>query len=41
MLFEDKYGTFWEEEDVNNLPFSKIRDLEIHQAVIGEDDFFD
>ena len=40
MLYEDKFGTFWEEDEVNGLSPSKIRDLQIHQAIVEEDDYF-
>jgi hypothetical protein len=39
MLYEDKFGTFWEEEELNTLSPSKIRDLQIHQS-IAEEEYF-
>ena len=39
MLYEDKFGTYWEEDEENGLSSAKIRDLQIHQAIIEEDDF--
>lgn len=41
MLFKDKNGVLWNENDVNKLNPRKIEDLGLHQYVEYEDDFFD
>jgi hypothetical protein len=41
MLYEDKYGVLWDENDVNRLSPSKIVDLELHQYDDYGQDLFD
>lgn len=41
MLYEDKYGALWCEEDVNMLAPSKILELQIHQYVGKDEELFD
>ena len=41
MLYEDKFGIFWEAEEVEHLPLEKIKELGIHCSTMNSDDFFD
>ena len=36
MLYQDKYGRVFSDEDINSMPFWKIEMLEFHMAELGE-----
>ena len=41
MLYEDKFGTYWEDEEVDRLTGEKIKELGLHASYLNDDDLFD
>jgi hypothetical protein len=41
MLYEDKFGVLWDEQDINRLKPSRIDALGLHQYVIDDRELCD
>jgi len=40
-MYIDRFGIFWEDDEVRKLPEHKIKDLEIHETALEGEDLFD